>query len=148
PANGVPEPSIPPWIMTIPRTRTIVLSTIALAIAIQFVPIRHDNPPATGSLTAPATVSPILRRACYDCHSHETIWPWYSYVAPVSWLVANDVSDGRRHLNFSTWNRLKPEVLPKVMHEAWSEIEHNEMPLWYYLPMHPAARLSDADKAL
>jgi hypothetical protein len=86
-----------------PRTRTIILSTIALAIAIQLAPIDHDNPPATASVTAPAPVASILRRACYDCHSHETTWPWYSYVAPVSWLVARDVHEGRRHMDFSTW---------------------------------------------
>src|ERR1700675_3478768 len=98
-----------------PRMRTIVLSTIALLIAIQLVPIHHDNPPATGSLTAPAPVASILRRACYNCHSHETTWPWYSYVAPVSWLVARDVHEGRRHMNFSAWAGYDPTLRLKKL---------------------------------
>jgi hypothetical protein len=79
--------------MMMPRPATIVLTAIGLAIVVQLVPISHDNPPVTGALTAPATVAPILQRACSDCHSHHTTWPWYSYVAPVSWLVARDVHE-------------------------------------------------------
>lgn len=90
----------------------------------------------------------MLRRACYDCHSNETVWPWYSKVAPASWLVADDVEHGRRHVNFSTWNRRTPEEQAKAMKTVWEEVEAGEMPLWQYRPLHPAARLSDADKAL
>jgi hypothetical protein len=83
------------------KARTAVFSLLALGILIQLIPIRRDNPPATGSVAAPPEVMSILRRSCYDCHSNETIWPWYSRVAPVSWLVARDVHEGRRHVNFS-----------------------------------------------
>jgi len=117
-------------------------------LAVQFVPVTRTNPPIEGDVTAPADVKAVLRRACYDCHSNETTWPWYSHVAPVSWLVADDVNHGRSHVNFSMWNRLTPADQAKVMRNAGEEVEAGEMPLWYYLPMHPMARLSDADKAL
>ena len=63
------------------------------------MPVTRQNPPVTGDVTAPADVGGILRRACYDCHSHETVWPWYSRVAPASWLVAHDVDEGRGFIN-------------------------------------------------
>jgi hypothetical protein len=81
-------------------------------------------------------------RACYDCHSHETRWPWYSHVAPMSWLVQRDVDEGRRHLNFSAWDR--PQ---KNSHEAAEELAEGAMPPAIYLPLHPDAKLSAAEKA-
>ena len=90
----------------------------------------------------------MLKRACYDCHSHETIWPGYSRVAPVSWLLAWDVSEGREELNFSTWNRYSQKKRNKIIKEIWEEVEEKEMPPWFYLPLHPEARLSDHDRAV
>ena len=127
------------------NARTAVLSTIGFAIAIQFVPIHHDNPPATGPLTPSAEVAPILRRACYDCHSHDTTWPWYSYVAPVSWLVARDVHEGRRHMDLATWAEYPAAVRRKKLAGISTLVQEGEMPPWYYLPMHPNARLSADD---
>ena len=66
-------------------------------------PVDRENPPVTGDIGAPSEVDAILRTSCYDCHSNETVWPWYSYLAPASWLVAEDVEHGREHLNFSEW---------------------------------------------
>jgi hypothetical protein len=93
-------------------------------------------------------VRAILRRACYDCHSHETEWPWYSRVAPISWKIAEDVHEGRAALNFSTWNRLDTKHRVEAMHHAWEEVAEEEMPPWFYLPPHPAARLSPEDRSL
>ena len=84
----------------------------------------------------------LAKRACFDCHSNETVWPWYAHVAPVSWLVQHDVDEGREHLNFSEWDREQEEA-----EEAAEVVEDGEMPLWVYLPTHPDARLSDAEKA-
>jgi hypothetical protein len=95
---------------------------------------------------APTEVLAVLERACYDCHSHETKWPWYSRVAPVSWLVAHDVREGREELNFSTWNRLDSKKQVKAMHESWEEVEEGKMPPWFYLPPHPEARLTAEDR--
>jgi hypothetical protein len=123
-----------------------ILKWLLIAAAlIQFIPFGHDhsNPPVTKE---PAWDSPqtkdLIRRACFDCHSNQTEWRWYSYVAPVSWLVANDVSGGRRHLNFSEWD--KPQRHAKDVDE---QVRSGGMPLWFYLPLHPSAKLSDPEKA-
>ena len=84
----------------------------------------------------------LAKRACFDCHSNATVWPWYSHIAPVSWLVQKDVNGGRRHLNFSEWT--KPS---RHAGHAAEEIKGGDMPLSYYLPMHPMAKLTDAEKA-
>ncbi len=88
------------------------------------------------------------QRACYDCHSNETVWPWYSQIAPFSWLLAWDVQEGRKELNFSRWNRYSPKERAKKVKESWEEIEEGEMPPWFYLPLHPEARLSAEDRAV
>lgn len=119
----------------------------ACLVAAQFVPVTRDNPPVETPVPAPPAVESILRRACYDCHSNETVWPWYSRVAPVSWVVARDVHQGRRHLNFSTWNRLDSRQRSDLLEEVWEEIAAGDMPMAIYLPLHPEARLTDADKA-
>jgi hypothetical protein len=122
----------------------IIKWLLAAFVLIQFVPFGHDhtNPPATKE---PAWDSPetqaLIRRACFDCHSNETNWLWYSHVAPVSWLVQRDVNGGRSHLNFTEWD--KPQKHAKDIAE---EVKSGDMPPWFYLPMHPAARLSDAEK--
>src|SRR5215831_3235209 len=81
---------------------------IPALVLIQLIPFgrEHTNPPVTQE---PAWDSPgtreLAKRACFDCHSNETVWPWYSRVAPVSWLTQRDVNGGRRHVNFSEWNK-------------------------------------------
>ncbi len=72
----------------------------------------------------------------------------YSQVAPVSWLLAWDVGEGREELNFSTWNRYSQKKRDKIMKEIWEEVQEGEMPPWFYLPLHPDARLSDSDRSL
>ena len=69
-------------------------------IAIQLVPVNRTNPPVQGDFRGSAEVVSILRRACYDCHSNETVWPWYSRVAPLSWVIAHDVNEGRAVVEF------------------------------------------------
>jgi hypothetical protein len=126
--------------------RSIALTLVGLLAAIQLVPVRRDNPPpAAGPLTAPAPVVTILRRACIDCHSNETTWPWYSYVAPVSWLVAHDVHEGREYLNFSEWAGYTPSVRLKKLALLSGVVQNGEMPPWFYTPLHPAALLSSDD---
>jgi hypothetical protein len=128
------------------KARTALLALLAALVLIQIVPIQHDNPPVTGILTAaPAPVMATLRRACFNCHSHETVWPWYSYVAPVSWLVAHDVHEGRRHVNFSDWTGYPPSVKSKKLAGISTLVQEKEMPPGFYLPLHPEARLTDDD---
>jgi len=116
-----------------------------LFLAIQLVPVDRTNPPETGRVPAPEAVAAVLERSCFDCHSNNTRWPWYAYVAPVSWLVAYDVHEAREHMNFSEWDRLSAEKRAKKIHEVWEEVEEGEMPLWYYLPLHEDARLVPQD---
>jgi hypothetical protein len=126
----------------------LVLLLSLLGIAIQFIPVDRTNPPVQEDIATPPQVKTILKRACYDCHSNETNWPWYSQVAPVSWLLAWDVHEGREELNFSTWNRYSPKKRNKYIKESWEEIEEGEMPPWFYLPLHPEASLSDQDRTV
>ena len=120
------------------------VATVLLVVA-QFVPVDRSNPPVTAEIDAPADVKEILQGSCYDCHSNATTWPWYSRVAPFSWLVAYDVAEAREHLNFSEWDQLSTEDQLEAIEEVWEEVEEGEMPLWFYLPLHPEARLSATD---
>jgi len=126
--------------------RRVGLIVLAVAVLIQLVPVTRSNPAVEEEVTAPPRVKEILRRSCYDCHSNETVWPWYSRVAPVSWQLAHDVSEARGHLNFSTWDRYDAGERLHKLREVWEQVEEGEMPLWMYLLMHPAARLSPADR--
>lgn len=131
--------------------RTVTRGALALfvgaLVGMQFIPVDRTNPPVTSEIHASPAVDSILRRACYDCHSNETVWPWYSRVAPISFLVADDVHHGRRHVNFSTWGDYSSAKQIKTIHEIGDQVRTGEMPLWIYLPMHHDARLSDQDKA-
>src|SRR5580658_3263626 len=117
---------------------------LILAILIQVVPFGHShtNPAVTKEPGWDSSdTATLFRRACYDCHSNETVWPWYSNVAPVSWLVQRDVNGGRNHLNFSEWDH--PQKHAK---DVTTQVKQGDMPPWFYLPMHPDARLSEIDK--
>lgn len=126
--------------------RIIVGVLIAAFIAIQFRTVERTNPPVYGDFNGPAEVKEILQRACYDCHSNETKWPFYSYVAPFSWLVTKDVEEARDELNFSNWRRTSRVKQFKKKEEIWEEVDEGKMPLWYYLPLHPGAKLSEHDR--
>ena len=84
----------------------------------------------------------LFFRVCKNCHSNETEWPWYSFVAPASWLVQRDVEEGRSHFNVSQWGREENHG-----DEAGMLVREGEMPPWFYLPFHPQERLSDEDRA-
>ncbi len=122
----------------------VACATAGLAGLLQLIPYgrRHDNPPVR---MEPAWDSPRTRelavRACYDCHSNEVRWPWYSHVAPVSWLVQHDVDEGRRAMNLSEWDRPQKEA-----HEAAEEVAKGKMPPWFYTPLHPPAKLSREER--
>jgi mono/diheme cytochrome c family protein len=124
--------------------RLTALALVGAFLLIQVIPYGrdHTNPPTTAE---PAWDSPETRAlaaaACFDCHSNETEWPWYTSVAPFSWLTQSDVGEGRDTLNFSEWDQPQAESdeIPEVIREG-------EMPPWYYAALHSGARLSDADK--
>ena len=121
------------------------LALLVLFVLIQLVPYgrAHTNPPVREEprWDSPATRE-LARRACFDCHSNETTWPWYTWVAPMSWMVQRDVERGRRHMNLSEWDRKQKDA-----DEAAEMVEEGEMPPWFYLPMHPDAKLTAEEKA-
>lgn len=125
----------------------ILLVIVLTGIVIQFIPVDRTNPPvdAAQTLTATPEVAAILERSCYDCHSNQTVWPWYSYVAPVSWLVASDVDEGREHLNFSEWEGYSERKKIGALDEIFEEVAEGEMPLSVYLITHGDAKVSTAE---
>jgi hypothetical protein len=125
----------------------LILMAVIL-IAIQFIPVNKTNPPVTAELNAPVEIMSVFKKSCYDCHSNETEWPWYSFVAPVSWIVSGDVKDGRLHLNFSKWGNFSRKDIVKMKEEIWEEIERGKMPLGKYIFMHPEAELDHKEKDL
>jgi hypothetical protein len=139
--------------------KRVLLSLLAIFVVIQLVPVDRADPPLDPAkkLQPPPEVEAILRVSCYDCHSNETRWPWYSYVAPVSWWMANHVHDGRRRLNLSDWTDLKPgpedvqlnglpyttvEYKRKMLSDMETDIEEGRMPISSYLIIHHDARMS------
>jgi hypothetical protein len=99
-------------------------------------------------LKIPAEITSIFRRSCVDCHSNQTTWPWYSYVAPVSWLVERDVRRGRDHMNFSEWQQYTLQQRQKLLADVASAVKNGEMPLRQYTFIHRQAKLTDAEKDL
>jgi hypothetical protein len=128
--------------------RRAAAAAIAVAALIQLVPVRRDNPPVRSEVDAPREVKAILERSCYDCHSHRTRWPWYSHVAPVSWLVAYDVREGRDEVNFSDWPAFDLEKQDDLLKHIAKQVDRRKMPLPIYLAMHPTARLSEEERRI
>ncbi len=122
--------------------KRLLLLLVAALVIIQFIPAGRTNPPVTAAYDPPPEVAPILRESCMDCHSHETRWPWYAYVAPLSWWLVEHVEHGREHLNFSTWEDYLPERKHHKLEELIEETEDGAMPLPSYMRMHGEARLS------
>lgn len=123
--------------------KRIGIVLVILFVVIQFVPVSRTNPPVTQEVKwdAPATRE-LAQRACFDCHSNETVWPWYAYVAPLSLRVASHVDEGRERLNFSAWDQPNEDF-----DEIEKVISRGEMPLTDYLLMHPEAKLTDIETA-
>jgi hypothetical protein len=127
------------WTKLIMRLGVLLLGVFLL---IQLAPIPTENPPVSQEVAwNTAETERLARVACYDCHSNETVWPWYSNVAPVSWRVAMHVIEGRRHLNFSTWDKPQSELA-----EVLESITEGEMPLSDYVMLHPEASLTTAEQ--
>jgi mono/diheme cytochrome c family protein len=121
----------------------LVAAALILFGLLQLVPYgrNHTNPPVVAEPTWDSSQTrDLAKRACFDCHSNETTWPWYSNVAPVSWLIQRDVDQGRRRLNFSEWNSLRRE-----RERMGGSVAEGQMPPWYYVILHPTANLSDAE---
>jgi hypothetical protein len=128
------------------QPRHWLAAALIVAVAIQFVPVQRSNPPIETEVDAPKDVAALLRRACYDCHSNETRWPWYSRVAPASWLVARDVRRARKDLNFSEWPVFDFELQEEMLADVVKQVERGRMPLAGYVLLHPEASLRPAER--
>lgn len=127
-------------------------TVLGLIIVIQVYPVTvpevmKDNPgDIMKSTEIPANVSTMLKAACYDCHSNESKFPWYSHVAPVKWLVYNDIIKGREKLNFSEWASMDKADQADALDGISTEVSSGDMPMKIYPIMHHDAKLSDADR--
>jgi hypothetical protein len=125
---------------------------VVIFVGMQAIRPTLSNPPVdeTQTINARSQMTPpvaaILDRSCRDCHSNKTVWPWYTQIAPVSWWLSDHVNEGRRDLNLSEWGKLAPDRQDRKLRQMCDEVQDGMMPLSSYLPMHPAAKLSEQDK--
>ncbi len=127
------------------RSGLMILAIVSIGLGIQLIPYGrgHDNPEVGQEPDWDhARTRELFFRACKNCHSNQTDWPWYSSVAPASWLVARDVEEGRSHFNVSDWGRDENHG-----DEAAQLVREAEMPPWFYLPAHPEAHLTEEERA-
>ncbi|HEX8733855.1 MAG TPA: heme-binding domain-containing protein [Pyrinomonadaceae bacterium] len=131
--------------------KIIVVVLFVAFIVAQFIRPDMTNPPIVPELAleattqVPADVQAILTRSCTDCHSHNTIFPWYSNIQPGGWFQVRHISDGRRHLNFSEWAKLEDRRKKRKLEEICEQVETREMPLPSYLWIHWDAKMSDEE---
>jgi cytochrome c551/c552 len=123
--------------------KKLLIVLVIVFVGIQFIPVERTNPPVKSEIGAPADVKAIFKKACYNCHSNETNWVWYTKVAPASFLAVKDVQDGRRHLNFSEWNINKEA---KAKENIWDEVREEQMPPWQYKIFHSESKLTQEEK--
>lgn len=109
------------------------------------VKAQRPDKPLLLDATFDSQVIRILERSCQNCHSERTVWPWYSYVAPISWLIENDVRRARSHMNLSHWNGYPPERQHEILFDLSRSVRNRVMPLPRYLLLQPEAKLSDAE---
>jgi hypothetical protein len=137
--------------MTSTLLKRILLGLVIVFAGMQLFRPDQTNPPidAAQSIQAAATVPPrvdaVLRRACFDCHSSETRWPWDSGLAPMAWGVADHVNEGRAEFNFSTWGTYPARKRVGLLEKICNEVREGKMPLKQYLWLHRDATLSEAD---
>ena len=130
------------------KLKWIGIAFIILVLAAQVYQPERSNPAVDesktiyASLSVPPEIKAILERSCTDCHSHGTTWPWYSTIAPISWLTARDVKNGRSSMNLSTWGTYKKTRQANKLDQIFTEISEDKMPLKPYRLMHPGAALS------
>lgn len=134
--------------------KRIAIGLVVLFLAAQIYRPERSNPPVDESktifatLNVPADVKAILDRSCTDCHTNTTQWPWYSHIAPTSWLTARDVKNGRSNMNFSVWGTYKRTKQAGKLDDISEQLTNDKMPLKPYRMMHPGSVLSKAETDL
>lgn len=132
----------------------ILIWTIVGFLVIQLIPVDRVNPPVAKSenfvtvLNTPPKIATMLKNACYDCHSNETVYPKYAYVAPISWSVKHHINEGRDYLNFSKWATFNQDIKKGMLERSVEQIENRMMPLPGYIPYHDKANLTTADRKI
>jgi len=130
------------------RTKYIVIGTGLLFCAVQFIPVGTRNPAVVPALTiyatqpVPQTVRSIFDNSCSDCHSNQTHWPWYSHLAPVSWMIVHDVHEGRKHLNLSEWGTYSEKKREEKLESLCEQVTNGDMPDSKYAFVHRKVRLT------
>ena len=137
------------------KTAKKIMFWVLVAFAIiQFIPIDTVNKPIDSKVNfiqvnkAPEKVSTLLKNACYDCHSNETVYPKYAYIAPISWSIKSHVNEGREHLNFSVWGTYNKELKENMLNKAIQTLQGRTMPMPGYIVYHKEANLSEAERSL
>lgn len=121
-------------------------------VLMQFIQPSRENPQTDAALSmsaemnVPMNIQSLLDRGCKDCHSNQTVWPAYSYVAPVSWLVSHDVNEGRKYLNMSEWGKYKLSKKIQKLSGIYEAVSGGSMPLPKYIPLHPEANFTAAER--
>lgn len=136
------------------KIKYLLWAVAVILVSIQFVPVNREMPESDKNkdflviTQAPENVQEAMRNSCYDCHSNETKWPWYSYIAPISFVIANHVEEGRDHLNFSKWATYDANDYPDILKHINQEIEKGGMPIAGYAMIHTDAKMTDERKEL
>jgi Haem-binding domain len=132
------------------KLKWVAAALVVLFALLQLANPAHTNPPVKTdfitTLNPPPKIAGLFRAACYDCHSNETRWPWYSHIMPVSWQIAQDVNEGRRHVNLSEWPADNPDLARKKLGDMSDQIDGGDMPLKKYTLIHADARLTAEER--
>ncbi|MGH1520293.1 heme-binding domain-containing protein [Chryseobacterium sp. JK1] len=134
--------------------KKIIFWTLVAFAIIQFIPIDRVNKPVDSSVNfvdskkTPEKIRTMLKNACYDCHSNETVYPKYAFIAPISWSVKSHVNEGREHLNFSIWGTYNKELKENILDRSIEALKHKTMPLPGYIVYHDEAKLTEAERTL
>ena len=128
--------------------RFLLPALVILILAIQFLPVDRQAPPTDGLVDAPDPVMTVLKQSCFDCHSNQTQWPWYGYIAPFSWLIQDHVGEAREELDFTAWNQYDEDERLDLQEDVWDEVDLEEMPPAYYVLLHPEARITQKDREI
>ena len=133
--------------------KKVSIGLLAIFVVLQFFRIDKTNPPVDSKndfLTisqAPNDIAQMMKAACYDCHSHETKYPWYTNISPVSWWIKGHVDHGKEHLNFSEWGSYSADKAHHKLEECYEEVEGKKMPLTPYIFLHSEAWLTDEQRS-
>jgi predicted Fe-S protein YdhL (DUF1289 family) len=134
--------------------KKIIIGLVIIFVIMQFFRIDKTNPPIVEANdflvvnSTPPEVAKIIKASCYDCHSNQSVYPWYTNIAPVSWFIKHHIDEGREHFNFSDWNLYSSKDKVHILEECAEEVEEGEMPLKTYTLMHGDAKLSKEQKEL